>query len=133
MKRIIQATALLALLLPLTKKCVAQQAIKTFAYNQFEKQIRQYTPIKTVNVTQKDFDFAVMNLKGILYREDSSAEPFITADYFNILSALLSLKESKENILVAFQKFIDSESGCEYIQAMANQIEKTPKYDPIRK
>ncbi|MDF2934517.1 MAG: hypothetical protein K0R36_3848 [Chryseobacterium sp.] len=54
------------------------------------------------------------------------------ADYFNILNAFLKLEETKENINVAFKKFVSAKGSCEYILAFESSIKSNHKYDIVR-
>jgi hypothetical protein len=44
----------------------------------------------------------------------------------------LTLKETKQNINIAFDKFIQEKGSCEYIKAFENTIKNNPKYDMVR-
>ncbi|WEK70444.1 MAG: hypothetical protein P0Y62_02595 [Candidatus Chryseobacterium colombiense] len=110
----------------------SQEASNKFTALDFEKQILHYTPKKTENISEKDYNYAMMILKETKESVKSKPENFNLADYFNILNALLTLKETKQNINIAFDKFIHEKGSCEYIKAFENTIKNNPKYDMVR-
>ncbi|TVZ26531.1 hypothetical protein JM83_1498 [Gillisia sp. Hel_I_86] len=111
--------------------CNAQNDV-TFEYDNFEKQFLSYKPTQSPNITEKDFDYANMILKETKSRTKNNPENFNLADYFNILSAFLTLKESEKNIKTAFEKFKNADDSCEYVLSFENSITTNPKYDIIR-
>ncbi len=110
----------------------SQATSNRFTTLDFEKQILNYAPKKTENVTEKDYNYAMMILKETKESVKYKPENFNLADYFNILNALLTLKETKQNINIAFDKFIHEKGSCEYIKAFENTIKSNPKYDMVR-
>lgn len=104
-----------------------------FEYESFENQFFTYEPYQNPKTSKKDFDYASMILRETKSAINNKLENFSVADYFNILSAFLSLKESKENIFIVYQKFKENEESCEYIIRLEETIKKSPKYDIIRK
>jgi len=127
MNRIIIITLLL-----FNVSCQAQNEFK-FDYENFDSQFLSYKAIQNPNITNKDFEFGNMILKETKIAIKNDPENFYVADYLNILSAFLTLKESKENINVAFRKFKDAEGSCQYFIQSEKTIEKDSKYDIIRK
>jgi hypothetical protein len=93
--------------------CISQNDIK-FDYNNFEQQILKYEPTKKINVTQKTFDFAKMVLSETKIATKNDSQNFNRGDYYNILSALVSLHETESNLMIAFEKLKNAEDSCEY-------------------
>ncbi len=110
--------------------CNAQNGT-TFEYNNFEDQILSYEPTQNIKTSKKDFDHGCMIIKETKSATKNKTENFNLTDYFNILSAFLSLKESKENIKIAFEKFKNTEGSCEYVLAFEESIKTIPKYRVI--
>jgi len=109
----------------------AQKPLK-FEYERFELQILTYTPVKRPNVSVKEFNYAEMIITETKEIVKGDPANFGLADYFNILTAFLTLKEGSENIYVAFEKFRDANGSCEYFLSFEDLIQKTPKYDVVR-
>lgn len=109
----------------------AQDKIK-FEYENFEIQLLDYKPIKNSKTSEKDFDYAKMILKETKSATKNNPTNFVVTDYFNVLSAFLTLNEGEENIKTAFEKFKNANGSCEYILSYNNHIKTNPKYDIIR-
>ena len=103
-----------------------------FDYDHFETQFLSYEPTKGSAVSQGDFDYALMIIRETKSATKNNAQNFNLSDYFNILSAFLTLKESENNIQTAYSKFKDAEGSCEYILSFEKSIESNSKYDLIR-
>ncbi len=102
-----------------------------FSYNNFEKEIIDYTPTQKENVEDREYNYGLMILDEIKNGVKNDPDNFNLANYFNALSAFLTLKESDENIKLAFTKFKESDGSCEYIVSFENTILSNRKYDPI--
>lgn len=113
--------------------CNSQEVSSGFTKENFENQVLNYHPKKNQNVSDKDYNYGIMILEETRSAVKNKTENFNLADYFNILNAFLSLKETKENIDVAFRKFVDTKGSCEYILSFENSIKTNPKYTIIRK
>lgn len=111
--------------------CIAQNSLE-FKYNNFENQFLNYVPIQNPKVLNKDFDYANMIIRETKSAVKNDAKNFNIADYFNILSAFLTLKESKRNIEIAFLKFKNADGSCEYVLSFENSINNNSKFDIIR-
>lgn len=122
---------LILLFLIINVSCIAQNKSK-FDYPNFENQLISYEPTQNPNTSEKDYNYGVMIIKETKTSIKNNPKNFNIADYFNVLSAFLNLKESKENINLAFQKFKDAEGSCEYFLQFENSVEKNSKYDIIR-
>jgi len=126
MKRLI-----IILLIVINVSCFAQTNLK-FEPENIRKQFLSYTPVQKANVPDEAYNygtFIVGETKKVI--KDLSYD-LSYIDYFNMMSAFLSLKESKSNVLVAFEKFINSEGSCEFLLAAEYGIKKNSKYDVIR-
>lgn len=103
-----------------------------FEYHNFELQFLSYEPAQKSQISKKDFDYASMIIKETKSATKNNPGNFNLADYFNILSAFLTLKESEKNIKTVFEKFKDADRSCEYVLSFENDINKNPKFDIIR-
>lgn len=110
--------------------CNAQN-VTEFKYDNFENQFLSYEPTQKTQTSKKDFDYANIIIKETKSRTKNNPENFNLADYFNILSAFLTLNESKKNIKTAFEKFKDADDSCEYVLSFENDIKENPKYEII--
>jgi len=127
MKKMI-ATVLLGLGLT----CHAQQLPSRFTMEGFEIQVLAFEPKKNKEVSDKDYAYGKMILKETKEAARNKPENFNLADYFNVLSALASLKEPKETLDIAFRKFAAAEGSCEYILSFESTVKNNRKYDAIR-
>lgn len=98
----------------------------------FESAILEYNPIQKPGVSDTDFSYGKMILEEMKTAVSRDALNFNRADYFNLLSAFLTLQESDSNIQLAFNKFSDSEGACEYFIAFEEKARQHEKYKPIR-
>ncbi|WP_316757520.1 hypothetical protein [Pedobacter aquatilis] len=110
----------------------AQSGAVKFTSVNFEKQILMYNAVKYTNVSEKDYNYGVMILRETKDAVKNNPENLNLADYFNILNAFLTLRETKENIDLAFKKFVSFKGSCEYILAFENTFKSNPKYDVLR-
>ena len=111
--------------------CNAQNGTE-FEYDNFEKQFLNYEPIQNSQVSKKDLEYASIILKETKSATKNNPENFNVADYFNILSVFLTLKESEKNIKTALEKFKNADGSCEHVLSFENSINKNSKYDIIR-
>ena len=111
--------------------CKAQNGTE-FDYNNFESQFLSYEPKQNSQISKTDFDYGNMIIKETKSATKKNPENFSSSDYFNILSAFLTLKESEKNIKLVFQKFEEAEGSCELSLYLKKKIEKNAKYDIIR-
>jgi hypothetical protein len=111
--------------------CKAQNEFQ-FDYVNFENQFLSYNPTKNLNISKKDFVTGTMIIKETKIFLKNNPKNFNCADYLNALSAFLTLKESEENIKIAFKKFRDAEGSCQYILHLEKSIKKNLKYNIIR-
>ncbi|RZJ91953.1 MAG: hypothetical protein EOO20_03465 [Chryseobacterium sp.] len=110
----------------------SQELSTKFTLENFETQVLNYSPKKIPNVSDKDYNYGIMILNETKEAVKNKPGNFNLADYFNILNAFLSLKETKENVNVAFKKFVAAKGSCEYIIAFESSIKSNPKYDIVR-
>ena len=96
----------------------------------FEEQILSYKPKMNSKITEDEFAKMVIRETKVAVRGD--ADSFNLADYFNVLTAFLSLNESQENIDLAYEKFKNSEGSCEYYISFADDIIQRETYEPLR-
>lgn len=98
----------------------------------FETAMMHYKPIKKAGLSDKTFDYGSMIISEMQSDVANDEEGFNRADYFNVLSAFLTLQESEENIKLAFTKFSKSEGACEYFTSFEDKVRQSAKYDLIR-
>lgn len=110
----------------------SQRDAVTFHAEGFEAEVLAYQPAQRAGVTQKSYDFGLMVLRETISQTDNDPSAFNRADYFNVLTAFLSLQEPSATIDLAFQKFRNSEGSCEYFLDDSFPIETNDKYRPIR-
>ncbi|MDP5231287.1 MAG: hypothetical protein NWQ38_12915 [Cellulophaga sp.] len=111
--------------------CNAQIGME-FEYDNFENQLLTYKPLHNSQISKKDFDYANMIIRETKSATAHNSKNFNLSDYFNVLVAFLMLKESKENIKIAFEKFKNTEGSCQYIISFEKSVEKNPNYSIIR-
>jgi len=117
----------------IASSCKGQESNQTeFTYKNFEKQIISYKPNQNKDVSKKDFDYGLMILNETKNTVNGNFDSFNLANYFNILSAFLTLKESDKNIKIAFEKFKNANNSCEYFISFERLVAKNPKYNIIR-
>lgn len=104
-----------------------------FTFQHFEQQVIDYRPLKLESVSQKDFDYACMILGQTRKATKENPDNFNLADYFNVLSAFLTLKQDKDAMYLAFEKFRLSEGSCEYAIDLESTINTNEKYRDLRK
>ncbi|TXF89023.1 hypothetical protein FUA23_12100 [Neolewinella aurantiaca] len=105
-------TTIFTLIFLLTGMLSAQSL---FTSDDFEAQVLAYAPERHQGVSDKSFDFGTMVLRETVRQTDNNPRAFNRADYFNVLSGLISLQESDADIRLAWQKFIASDGSCEYL------------------
>ncbi|WP_379089491.1 hypothetical protein [Pedobacter sp. UC225_65] len=103
-----------------------------FSYKDFENEVLKYKPEKSDQVTQQKFDYGVMILNETAKSVKNNPINFNLADYFNILTAFATLKESDANIKLAFEKFKNAPGSCEYFIMFEKNINESPIYEPIK-
>lgn len=130
-KQTLMRNYILILLTVCTFSCIAQNEVK-LEYNNFESQVLAYKPVINSNISREDFDYASMILRETIAATRNNPENFNLADYFNVLSAFLTMKESESNIKLAFEKFRNAKGSCEYVLSFENSIKTNPKFDIIR-
>lgn len=111
---------------------LAQQQAPEFFSAGFEAQVLAYQPARRAGVSQKAYDFGTMVLRETISQTDNDPAAFNRADYFNVLTAFLSLAEPPEAIDLAFTKFRNAEGSCEYFTDGGFPIETNDRYLPIR-
>lgn len=119
------------LLILSTVFCNAQNEIE-FIYDDFENQLLSYQSKQNPDISKKDFDYGSMILNETKSATENNPENFNLADYFNVLSAFITLKESTENIKIAFEKFENAKGSCEYFLFFENSVKTNSKFDIIR-
>ncbi len=110
----------------------AQQQAPEFYAQTFEAQVLSYQPAQRAGVSPKAYAFGTMVLRETISQSGNDPAAFNRADYFNVLTAFLSLGESTEAIDLAFTKFRNSEGSCEYFTDNSFPIETNDRYLPIR-
>jgi len=103
---------------------------KSISPSSFEQDVIEYTPEQ--RVSDKRYSYGMMILSETKKATNTDPANFNLADYFNVLSAFLTLDESEENINAAFEKFVQADGSCEYIVAFEDKFLENEKYGPVR-
>ena len=111
-------------LLSLTIACDGQQTQeKGLTTVNFDSQILNYQPTHGDGVHQDKINEAfrlLAEIKGRIKKNKSLDR----ADYWNLLVVFNDLQKSKENVDVVFEKFVNSEGKCEYLESFQPFFEK---------
>lgn len=110
----------------------AQNSDFIFSEQEYEKQALEYKPTQREGVKQEGFDYAKMILSETKKDVEKNWITFNVINYFNLLSAFLSLKEPEQNVQLAFKKFKNAEGSCDYIILYWSNVADNPKYAVIR-
>ncbi len=104
----------------------AQLSGVKFTASNFESRILSYQPIKKEGVTIDNFDRGIFILNAAKSDVKDDQMKFTHADYWNILTAFIYLKEPQNHLDLAFQKAIDNnpEATCELIDAFGDKAVK---------
>ncbi|MGB6037297.1 MAG: hypothetical protein WBG42_13575 [Cryomorphaceae bacterium] len=98
----------------------------------FETAMLTYKPIKKADLPDKNFNYGSMIISEMQSDVSNDEKGYNRADYFNVLSAFLTLQESEENIKLAFEKFSQAEGACEYFTSFEDKVRQSDKYNLIR-
>lgn len=118
---------LIGLILSAVSFCKGQEKQQNkFTLENFDVQILNYQPIKN-EVNKKYFTDGVIFLEETKkrIRKNNSTD---VSDYWNILTVFSNLKESNENIDIAFEKFINTGNSCEYLESFEVFFNKYVKH-----
>jgi hypothetical protein len=124
--------ALLFLLAFLTGLLCAQETRTAFSPETFEAEALIYHPPQRVGVSDQDYNYGTMVLRETVRQTGNDAKAFNVADYFNVLSAFLTLHEPEPDLRLAFGRFVHAPGSCEYLIEFWEKVKSNPKYDPIR-
>ncbi len=103
-----------------------------FSFEKFESQVLSYLPSQNAGVSNENFTYAKMILGEVASGTKNKPENFNLADYFNVLSAFITLDEGQENVSMAYEKFRTAESSCDYFIGLERKVNQNKKYDIIR-
>lgn len=120
------------LCLVLTYPCIAQK-VNDWTEENFEQQVLKYDTQQAANATKKQKNYAGMILDEVRSSTDTNPAEFIMPDYFNVLSAMLTLNEDERIVQLAYDKFESAEGSCEYFMAFADKVRDSDKYAQVRK
>lgn len=101
--------------------CISRQQSKAQVNAQnFNKEILKFNPVKAADVSDERFNYAKRILEETRSDAKGNPENLNVADFWNITTALIVLKEQKELIGVAFKKAVDTDAPavCSYIEAL---------------
>lgn len=89
-----------------------------FTYENFNKEILEYEPVKKDGVAEDDFNKGLFRLNETKLAVDNNTENFTYADYWNVAMSFVNLDESEKSIRIAFDKAIelDAEKVCQIIK-----------------
>lgn len=117
------------LLILIFTRCASQPSTSIFTTENFEKAVLAYEP-KQGDLAEKDYQHGLMILNEVKKDVENSPANFNCADYFNILTSFLSLRENLQTINLAFEKFKNADGSCEYF--LSRGLFKSDKYDRVR-
>lgn len=126
MKKLITITVLV-LIAATPSYSQSEKADHIFNDQTFDTDIFNFVPIKREGVTDQKFNYALRILDDTKSITKNDPAKLTVADFWNITSALVTLKEPAKNIEISFKKAIamDAKSVCSYIQmAGASNLEK---------
>lgn len=103
----------------------------TLDFNSFENQILSFQPNQENYPLSEDYLSAELILESIQSSTNGRPDNFIDIDYWNATVVLIILKESKENIKMAFEKFKLADESCRSIIAYSPIVEKESKFEII--
>ena len=112
---------LLCLIFTTVSVSKGQQLLSTpITYQNFNEEILKFIPLKNPDVTAERFSYAIRILEETKSNAKGNPMNLNVADFWNITSALIVLKEQKELIAIAFKKAIDKDgpSVCSYVEAL---------------
>jgi len=92
-----------------------------FTYENFEKEFLKYLPTQKEGVSDKSFSFGQMVVSETKKQVENNISKFNVADYWNIVTAFYSLKESKDVWSIAFKKMAESDGSCEYLKSFKDR------------
>lgn len=101
-------------------------------FKNFETKVMAYQAESRPELAEEKLAYGKMILRETRAATGAKANNFNRSDYFNILSAFLTLKESSANIDLAFTKFLAADADdCEYLRAFSEEAFKNDKYAPV--
>ncbi|MFK8103860.1 MAG: hypothetical protein AB8G15_15105 [Saprospiraceae bacterium] len=114
--KIIRLILINLLLLALSSANFAQSI--AFTYDNFETQFLNYQPSQRQAVSDKNFSFAKMVIDETKKAVKDDPDGFNIADYWNICTAFYTLNVDHRFLEIAFQKVLDAERSCEYLEEL---------------
>lgn len=109
----------------------AQEAPFSGNEGSFEAAALHYVPPQRAGVSDEDFAYGKMVLRETVRQTEGNPADFNRADYFNILSAFLTLREPQPLLELAFEKFLTAPGSCEYLVEFWDNANSNPKYSPL--
>ncbi|EHQ04176.1 hypothetical protein [Gillisia limnaea] len=97
-----------------------------FTIENFDEQILIYQPVKN-ELNKNSYADGLRFLEETKKRIIKNNKIDIS-DYWNILTVFNNLKESNENIDIAFEKFLNTEDSCEYLVSFEEFFDKYTLY-----
>tara|TARA_R110002050_G_scaffold56512_3_gene127147 strand:- start:110745 stop:111641 length:897 start_codon:yes stop_codon:yes gene_type:complete len=110
----------------------AAQENQVFTIANFDSQFLEYNPIQKEEVSDKNFEFALLVISQTKKDLQKKKNAYNVADYWNIATALSTLHETPENIEVAFLKASQSAGFCEYFKTFEGEKNHFNKDIPKR-
>lgn len=110
---------LITLFIITTSFAYSQETI--FTFENFEKEFLKYEPIKKENVSDNNFDFGKNVIEETKKGITNNGNIYNFQNYWNIATALSTLKENNEYIEIAFKKATEFDKICQYIKIFENE------------
>ena len=101
----------------------AQSKPTELTYQNFENKILSYQPPQRKGVSKKDYDRGIFILGEAQKDVKMDHIKFCYADYWNLTTAFIYLKEPQAHLNIAFQKAIDDNENSiyEYVEAFGDK------------
>lgn len=114
-------------LLFLAVSCKGQEKNQNkFTLENFDEQILNFKPVKN-KTNESSFTDGVTFLEQTTKRIRKNQNMDVS-DYWNILTIFSNLKESDENIDIAFEKLVNTGNSCEYLMSFEQYFDKYLDY-----
>ncbi|OGS70059.1 MAG: hypothetical protein A3F91_12800 [Flavobacteria bacterium RIFCSPLOWO2_12_FULL_35_11] len=110
---------LITLFLITTSIAYSQETI--FTFENFESEFLKYEPVQKENVSDNNFGFGKNIIEETKKSIANNGNIYNFQNYWNIATALSTLKENNEYIEIAFKKATEFDKICQYIKIFENE------------
>jgi len=92
-----------------------------FTFENFESEFLKYKPVQKENVSDNNFGFGKNVIEETKKSIANNGNIYNFQNYWNIATALSTLKENNEYIEIAFKKATEFDKICQYIKIFENE------------